>query len=47
MEVIDEVASALKMDRNVLARVSIKAFLERESLDALRQRYLRLGQSMV
>jgi hypothetical protein len=30
MEVIDEVASALKMDRDVLARVSIKAFLERE-----------------
>ena len=30
MEVIDEVAGALKMDRDVLARVSIKAFLERE-----------------
>ena len=30
MEVIDEVASALKMDRDVLARASIKAFLEKE-----------------
>jgi hypothetical protein len=30
MEVIDEVASTLKMDRDVLARASIKAFLERE-----------------
>lgn len=30
MEVIDEVASALKMNRDYLARVSIKAFLERE-----------------
>jgi hypothetical protein len=30
MEVIDEVASTLKMDRDVLARASIKAFLEKE-----------------
>lgn len=30
MEVIDEVASALKMDRNALARASLKAFLDRE-----------------
>jgi hypothetical protein len=30
MEVIDEVANTLKMDRDVLARASIKAFLERE-----------------
>lgn len=30
MEVIDEVASALKMDRDVLALSSLKAFLERE-----------------
>ena len=30
MEVIDEVAGVLKMDRDVLARASIKAFLERE-----------------
>jgi len=30
MEVIDEVASALKMDRDILARSSIKAFLEKE-----------------
>jgi hypothetical protein len=30
MEVIDEAASALKMDRDVLARASIKAFLEKE-----------------
>ena len=29
-EVIDEVASVLKMDRGVLARASIKAFLEKE-----------------
>ncbi len=30
-EVIDEIADVLKMDRNVLARASIKAFLERET----------------
>lgn len=30
MEVIDEIADVLKMDRDVLARASIKAFLERE-----------------
>jgi len=30
MEVIDEVASTLKMDRDTLARVSVKAFLEKE-----------------
>ncbi len=30
MEVIDEVADVLKMDRDSLARASIKAFLERE-----------------
>lgn len=30
MEVIDEVASALKMDRDTLAKASIKAFLDRE-----------------
>jgi hypothetical protein len=30
MEVIDEVASALKMDRNVLAIASVKAYLEKE-----------------
>lgn len=30
MEVLDEVASALKMDRDVLARASIRAFLDRE-----------------
>jgi len=30
MEVIDKVASTLKMDRDVLAKASIKAFLERE-----------------
>lgn len=30
MEVIDEVASALKMDRETLAKASLKAFLDRE-----------------
>src|SRR5690606_18679342 len=30
MEIIDEVASALKMDRDILVRASIKAFLEKE-----------------
>ena len=30
MEVIDEVASTLKMDRDILARASIKTFLEKE-----------------
>lgn len=30
MEVIDEIAGVLKMDRDVLARASIKAFLDRE-----------------
>lgn len=30
MEVIDEVAMALKMDRNALAIASIKAYLEKE-----------------
>ncbi len=30
MEVIDEVASALKMDRDALARASLKAFLDKE-----------------
>ncbi len=30
MEVIDEVASVLNMDRDILARASIKVFLERE-----------------
>ena len=30
MEVIDEIANVLKMDRDVLAKASIKAFLERE-----------------
>jgi len=30
MEVIDEVATTLKMDRDILARESIKAFLDRE-----------------
>ena len=30
MEVIDEIAGVLKMDRDALARASIKAFLERE-----------------
>ncbi len=30
MEVIDEVASTLKMDRDTLARASVKAFLEKE-----------------
>ncbi len=30
MEIIDEVAGALKMDRDALERASIKAFLERE-----------------
>jgi len=30
MEVIDEIANVLKMDRDVLAKESIKAFLERE-----------------
>ncbi len=30
MEVIDEVASALKMDRDALTRESLKAFLDRE-----------------
>jgi len=30
METLDEVANALKMDRDVLARASLKAFSERE-----------------
>ena len=30
MEVIDEVAIALKMDRDALAKASVKAFLDRE-----------------
>jgi acyl CoA:acetate/3-ketoacid CoA transferase len=30
MEVIDKIASTLKMDRDVLAKASIKVFLERE-----------------
>ena len=30
MEVIDEIAGVLKMDRDALARASVKAFLERE-----------------
>jgi len=30
MEVIDEIAGVLKMDRDTLARASIKAFLEKE-----------------
>lgn len=30
MEVIDEAASALKMDRDALAKASLKAFLDKE-----------------
>jgi len=30
MEVIDEVASALKMDKDSLAKASVKAFLDKE-----------------
>jgi hypothetical protein len=30
MKVIDEVASTLKMDRDLLARASLKAYLEKE-----------------
>ena len=30
MEVIDDVAGTLKMDRDLLARASVKVFLERE-----------------
>lgn len=46
MEVIDEVASALKMDRDVLARASIKAFLEKE-LRCIEAEIFEIRTSMV